>query len=209
MIISPTDKVVVHPVAKYSKNITDIMKRSAIQNGASVDPADVVSITGEIISIPKSISQTPDYNGFTTKDIEIGDIGIFSYRVIYDLYIKEENQDPVYRNLIKHNGKEYFSCDIRHLFGVIRNNEIIMINGYVMLTEFEPNRIILPAALKNQKNAVSSQIMHIGECRTNVNKINAKNGDTVFYNGQKAQHYQINDKKFIILQQDRILGKAV
>lgn len=208
MIISPTNKVIVHPVTKYSKNITDLMRRSAIQNGATVDPADIVNITGEIISIPMSISQTPDYNGFSTKDIQIGDIGIFSYKVIYDLYIKEEHQDPVYRNLVKYNGKEYFSCDIRNLFGVIRGEEIIMVNGFVMLTEFEPNRIILPATLKNQKNAVSSQVMHIGESKTNTKKINVKNGDTVFYNGQKVQHYQINDKKFIIVQQDRIFGKA-
>lgn len=209
MIEAPANKLIVYPKTKYARNITDLMKRSAIQNGATVDPADVVNITGEILSIPKTISQTKDYEGFSTDDIQVGDIGIFSYRVIYDLIIKQENGEPVYKNLIKYNGKEYFSCDIRNLFGVIRDGEIIMVNGYVMLTEYEPKRIILSANIKNQKEATSSNIMHIGNSKQNVFKINAHQNDLVYYNSSLAQHYNINEKKFIILSQDKILGREI
>jgi co-chaperonin GroES (HSP10) len=209
MIEAPANKLIVHPKTKYARNITDLMKRSAIQNGATVDPADIVNITGEILSIPKTISQTKDYEGFSIEDIQIGDIGIFSYRVIYDLIIKQENGEPVYKNLIKYNGKEYFSCDIRNLFGVIRDGEIIMVNGFVMLTEYEPKRIILSANLKNQKEATSSTIMHIGNSKQNTTRINANQSDTVYYNSSLAQHYNINDKKFIILTQDKILGREI
>jgi co-chaperonin GroES (HSP10) len=209
MIEAPANKLIVYPKTKYARNITDLMKRSAIQNGATVDPADVVNITGEILSIPKTISQTKDYEGFSTDDIQVGDIGIFSYRVIYDLIIKQENGEPVYKNLIKYNGKEYFSCDIRNLFGVIRDGEIIMVNGYVMLTEYEPKRIILSANIKNQKEATSSNILHIGNSKQNVFKINAHQNDLVYYNSSLAQHYNINEKKFIILSQDKILGREI
>jgi co-chaperonin GroES (HSP10) len=207
MIQAPENKVIVFPKTKYTRYITDIMKRASIQNGASVDPADIVNITGEIISIPKTISSLKEYEGFTTNNIEIGDIGIFSYKVIYDLYIKQEHGEPIFRNQINYNGKEYFSCDIRNLFAVIRNGEIIMLNGFVMLEEFEAKRIILPANMKNQKDATSSKILYIGENKTSSPTIKAFQNDLVFYNSSKVQHYQINDKKFIILQQDRILGR--
>jgi co-chaperonin GroES (HSP10) len=209
MIQSPSNKIIVFPKTKYTKNITDLMKRSAIQNGATVDPTDVVNIVGEIISIPAHISQTPDYAGFTTDNLQVGDIAIFSFKVIYDLIIKQENGEPVYRNLLTYNGKEYFACDIRNLFGVIRGEEIIMVNGYVMLTEHEESKLILSPSLKNQKKAKSSNVMHIGENLSHLKKINATNGDLVFYNHLKAQHYQINDKKFIILQQSKIFGKEI
>jgi len=207
MIQAPENKVIVFPKTKYTRYITDIMKRASIENGATVDPTDIVNITGEIISIPKTISSLKEYEGFTTNNIEVGDIGIFSYKVIYDLYIKQEHGEPIFRNQINYNGKEYFSCDIRNLFAVIRNEEIIMLNGFVMLEEFEAKRIILPANLKNQKDATSSKILYIGENKTNSPTIEAYQNDLVFYNSGKAQHYQINDKKFIILQQDKILGR--
>jgi|LakMenEpi03Aug12_release.lakeMendotaPanAssembly.Ray.scaffolds.fasta_scaffold16404_9 co-chaperonin GroES (HSP10) len=208
MIQSPANKVIVLPAARYTKNITDLMKRSAIQNGATVDPADLVNIVGEVISIPRYISPTADYKGFSTKDIKIGDVAIFSYKVIYDVIIKQEGEEPIYRNSLPYNGKEYFACDIRNLFGVIRGEEIIMVNGYVMLDDFEDDRIILPASLKKQKNATLSKILYIGANRTHLRRIEAQQGDDVFFNAKRAQRYQINDKKFVILQQEKILGRV-
>lgn len=209
MIEAPINKVIVHPKTKYIRHISDLMKRSSIQNGATVDPSDYVNIVGEIISVPKKISDKPEYAGFTVDNIKQGDIGIFSYRVIYDLIIKQENGEPIYRNLVKYNGEEYFSCDIRLLFAVIRDGEIHMLNGYVMLTDFEQDKIILSANLKNRKKTKSSQIMHIGNSKSNLPPINAKNGDMVFFNPGKTQLYEMNNKKFIILQQEKILGKEI
>jgi co-chaperonin GroES (HSP10) len=209
MIEAPENKLIVYPKVKYVKNITDLMRRSAIQNGASVDPTDVVNIVGEVVSIPKTISKTKDYEGYTTSNIKIGDVAIFSYKVIYDLIIKQENGNPVYRNMLSYQGKELFSCDIRNLFGVIRDGEIIMLNGYVMLADFELPKIIVSASLRKQKNTTKSEILYIGDSKTHLEPINMKQGDIAVFDGGKAAHYQINDKKFVILQQDRVLGKEI
>lgn len=209
MIEAPENKLIVYPKTKYIKHISDLLKRSAIQNGASVDPSDYVNIMGEIMSIPKQISKTRDYEGYTIDNIQVGDIAIFSYKVIYDLYIDAEFEEPKYRNLITYEGKEYFSCDIRLLFGVIRDGEIHMVNGNVMLTEFEKNKIILSPGLKNRKFSKSSYIMHIGNPKSHLPVLDAQNGDLVYYNPDKAQHYEINEKKFIILQQEKILGREL
>jgi len=209
MIQAPTNKVIVHPKTRYIRHITDLMKRSSIQNGASVDPADVVNIVGEIVSIPQRITTDMQYEGYSIEDLRVGDMAIFSFKVIYDLVIKQENGEPIYRNLVNYNGKEYFSCDIRNLFGVIRDGEIIMVNGYVMLEEFEQDKIILSQTIKKTKRAKSSHIMHIGNNRQHLPNIQASNGDLAYFNSDKVQHYEINGKKFIILQQDRILGKEI
>jgi len=209
MIQSPNNKIIVHPKTRYIRHISDLMKRASIQNGASVDPTDVVNIVGEIVSIPLTVSETPDYQGYSTEDLKVGDIAIFSYKVIYDLIIKQENGEPVYRNLIQYQAKEYFLCDIRNLFGVIRDGEIIMVNGYVMLTEYEKNKIIVAPGIKSSKKAKCSNIMHIGKNRKHLVPIQANDGDLVYYNPDKAQHYEINEKKFIILQQDKIFGKEI
>jgi co-chaperonin GroES (HSP10) len=209
MIQAPFNKVIVNPKTKYIRHISDLMKRSSIQNGASVDPSDYVNIMGEIISVPSRISDNPSYAGFSLDNIQPGDVGIFSYKVIYDFVIKEGQQEPIYRNMIKVDGNEYFSCDIRNLFAVIRGEEIHMLNGYVMLTDFIKDMIILPSTVKNRKKTKSSAIMHIGNPKTNKQGINANQGDIVFYNPDKAQKYEINNKKFIILQQDKILGKEI
>ena len=209
MIQAPTNKVIVHPKTRYIRHISDLMKRSSIQNGASVDPADVVNIVGEIVSIPQQITNDIQYEGYSTDDLQIGDIAIFSFKVIYDLVIKQENGEPIYRNLVNYNGKEYFSCDIRNLFGVIRGEEIIMVNGYVMLEEFELDKIIIAQTIKKTKRAKSSHIMHIGNNRQHLPNIRAKKGELAYFNSDKVQHYEINGKKFVILQQDKILGKEI
>lgn len=209
MIQAPLNKVIVYPRSKYISHISDLMKRSAIQNGATVDPADVVNIVGEIVSLPLRISDSPDYMGYSTEELKVGDLAIFSYKVIYDLIIKQENGEPVHRNLITYEGKELFSCDIRNLFGVIRGEEIIMVNGFVMLTEYVKDKIITSPALRNQKNTKSSKVMHIGKNRLHLPNIDAKDGDIVYFNPDKAQHYEIKEKKFIILQQEKVLGKEI
>lgn len=209
MIQAPANKVIVSPKTKYIKNITDVMKRAAIQNGSTVDPTECVNIVGEIVSLPLQITDNHEYTGYSVADLRVGDMAIFSYRVIYDLIMRNEHDEPAFRNRIWYEGKELFTCDIRHLFGVIRDGEIIMVNGWVMLTEIQKSNIILPAALKKIKAAARSQVMHIGNSRTHTKKINSNQGDYIYFNSNHGQHYQIGDKKFIILQQERILGKEV
>ena len=81
MIQAPANKIIVYPKTKYTKNITDLMKRAAIQNGATVDPSEVVNIVGEVVSVPLQISETKDYEGYTLNNIRVGDTAIFSYKV--------------------------------------------------------------------------------------------------------------------------------
>lgn len=203
---APTTNVIVSVTTKYSKNISKLMALSAIQNGATVDPADAVNIVGTVVSLPKQLPTTVDFAGYSIKELQVGDKVIFSYKVIYDM-AATETELPVHRNRLWYGDKEYFMADIRKIFGIIRGDEIIMINGYVMATEFEESKIILPQHMRRIKHAARAQVMHIGYPLETSQNIEAQMGDWVYFNPFVAQKYSIGDKKFIILSQRHILGK--
>jgi co-chaperonin GroES (HSP10) len=206
-IQSAENKVVVKPKTKYISNFTDIMKISAIQNFATLHLEDLVNNCGEIISIPKSVSKDKTHNGFSTKDIRVGDTAIFSFSVIYDFIQRGEDLPPLYKNMISYKGNEYFSADITKIYGVIRDGQIIMVNGYVMATTFVDDKIVVAAVSKKIKGCKSSTVMHVGNPKETLKKIPIKQGDTIYFNPMIAQKYQINNKPFIIIQQHQILGK--
>jgi len=192
------DKIVVKVASKHVQNITDILRLSALQNNTSIDPADFVNITGEVIQLPKKVSNEV----FLMDNIKVGDMAIFSYQVIYDILYKAETDKFEYRNMVTYNGEEYFLADIAKIFAVIRNKEIMMINGWVMLTEYPKSIIVMQNQNKKAKGTVESQIMYIEP------KSGLKSGDNVLFSPFKPQHYQINDKPFIILKKSHILGKV-
>lgn len=206
---SPSNYVFVSVKTKWTAHISNIMKVAQIENNSSVDSSDVVSITGVVQSLPIMITENiVGFEGFSTKDIRIGDTAIFSSNVINDIVMDGE-EDIIYRNRCYHQTKEYFAVDIREVFGVIREEKIIMINGWVMIEPFEESKIIIPQHLRKTKNAVKSNIIAIGNPRTTENRITAKTGDRVYFNSMKAAKYQINGKKFCILHQNQILGRDI
>lgn len=209
MLTSPTNKVIVAVKHKFISNITDLLKRSAIQNNSSVDPTDYVNIVGEVVSVPKRVDERFGLNGFSCDDIQVGDTAIFSHAVIYDMIPQEEGVDPIYRNRIWWEAKECFSADISLIYGVIRNGEIIMINGYVMVKPFQEAKILMAASARRAKGAVKCQVMHIGKPRTHLQLIDAKEGDWIYFNPMIATKYQINNKPFAIIQQSHVLGVEV
>jgi len=207
MLVAPLDNVIVKVKTKYASNISSLLKRSAIQNGATVDPIDFVAITGEVVSAPMAITKRFDYEGYVTTNIQVGDTAIFSYSVVGDSKIVDDK--VLFKNRLWYNGEEYFLCHIMCLYGVIRNGKIIMLNGFVMAETFSDSKIILPASSKKTKGLVHTKLMHIGHPKTNRKKIDAKSSDEVYFNPLKAQKYQINGKPFVILKQEQVFAKEV
>lgn len=209
MLQAPLNNLLVKVDTKYIGNITDIMRLSAIQDNSSIDPSDLVNIYGEVVSVPLKIQDKREYNGFSTDNIQVGDIAIFSYLVISELVTIQDKDDAEFKNRVWYKGEEYFAVNIKNLFGVIRNGEIIMLNGYVMTTQYEESKIIVPTHLRRIKQAAKCEVMHSGYSKTNETPIGIESGDTVYYNPFIAQKYQIKGKKFCIVTQNKILAKKV
>lgn len=203
------NKIVIKVASKYIKHISDITRLSALQNNTSIDPADFVNITGEVVMLPKTISNKREYEGYSTNDIYVGDVAIFNYQVIYDMLYTKETDKFTFRNMVIYEGEEYFLADITKVFGVIRGGDIYMINGYVMLSEYPRGIIMLQQSSKKVKGTTNSEVMHIGKPRLNQTPIDVNSGDTVYFSPYHPQHYKIKDKPFIILRQNQIFGKAV
>ncbi len=207
MIKSPANKLILSIKPVWIKHFTDIQKIIQTEQQLNISLAECVNIVGEVISVPKYISPLSQYKGYSTKDIKEGDIAIFSYDVVASLKHGEEGKDPIFQNAIYHEAKEFFLADITSIFAVIRGEEIIMINGWVQLSEIEDSKIIVPHNFKSNKFIVSSTILNIGHSKTHLKGIDANIGDNVFFDKRKVQHYEINRKKFIITSQEKLLGK--
>jgi len=206
MIQAVENNLIVSVTTQYIKNISNILKVAAIENNSSVDPSDLVNIVGEVISIPERITTDQrGYAGFSTKDIRVGDTVIFRFDVIYQ-FTNISKVGRKYTNRIWWDGKEYWNCDIQKVFGVIRDGQVKMVNGYVMLTDFEISKIVLSHANAGLRGAQSSTIMYYGNPKENEKKLNIVSRETVYFNSNLAAKYQINGKHFRVIQQSLILG---
>lgn len=202
MFKAPLNKVVVKVDTKYVRNFTSILKMAAIQNDTSIEPADYVNIMGTVVSVPIKVShEKREYKGFSAKDILPGDKAIFSHMVIYDFSQLDPDAEPIYKNCVWYKGQEFFVADITHIFAVIRDDKVRMQNGYVMVVDMQtPPKIILNATTKRSISAYEATVSQVQKGKDYVQ------GDTVFYNPNKLQLYQINGKPFGVLRERDILG---
>lgn len=204
MLTAAINDVFVHVKHTSQRSKSEIAIAASMAHDTTINLMDYITITGEVVSIPKKIETSEYDNGYSTKDIQIGDTAIFSYYVVGDLAIKDNEHH--HKNLVFYQGKQLFKASIENIFGVIRNGEIIMLNGYVMVDDFTTSKLILPSYLKSIISASKSKLLYIGNPKENEIKITAKQYDTVYFNPHLVQRYNIYDKKFCILRQDQILG---
>lgn len=207
-IQSGQNDVIVTMQTKYIRNMSDIMRNAQLDPNNKFNAADLVQIISKVHSAPKTINTNrKDYKGYSVADIRKGDLCLMRFDVVYSFAKQPENDSAVFKNMFWYYGGEYWRVDIQKLFAVIRNDEIIMQNGYVMVEPYEEvQAIILPQHMKRLIKTVSSKVWHIGRPLEGHQDLGVKAFDTVYYNPQKAQHYQMNGKKFCIIKQEQILG---
>jgi len=203
-IQSGTTHVLVKVKSKFTQNFEKMIAMANLHVGTKVNPADYVNIVGEIVAVPRSVAKRHDLKGFSPADMQVGDQAIFSYQVIYDLEELPSGQYK-YHNQLNYKAMEVFRADVSQIFAVIRGGEIIMVNGYVMLQDIsKPSSLVLVTQKRMTPNAVSATVSAIGNPLTTSRPIEVAAGDTVYLDHRKIQHYQINDKKFGIVQQRHI-----
>lgn len=209
MFQAPLNNVVVKVSSKFLQGPNRFLKEDVMNPSSRVNPADFVQIVGEIVSIPRKVSNGLGYEGFSLIDMKIGDTAIFSYSIIYN-YKVDENDEVIFKNRAYYNGEEYFTADIQHIYAVIRGEQIRMQNGYVMVGKMEvPRLILLSPETKKLVSSAQAVVTHIGRCLTTEKPIDVMPGDTVFYNPNKIITYKLNGKDFGILKQSHILGKKI
>ena len=207
MLQSPYNNLLLSIRDVFVKQYGAVAKTSALYAQSSdINPADMVNVVGQIEALPCAIMEErfmAGYKGFSTKDMRVGDTAIFRYDVIYS-FTKESDR---FKNLFWYSGRELWAADIQKIFGVIRKGEIMMVNGYCMLEDFNnPVNLILPKSMKNIDGIGSAKLTQIGNNLTHLPNIDAEPGDTVFFDPRKLQRYEIGRKKFGIIKQSQIFG---
>lgn len=208
MFQPPVNTVLLSIGDVFVKQYGAIARTSAMYSqNSDINAADMVNIVGEIVALPKGIKEDKlglgGLKGFSTKDMKVGDTAIFRYDVIHSY----SSDNKRFKNMFWYGKREYWSANIETIFGVIRQGQIIMVNGYCMLESLDnPVNIILPHSMKNIDGIGTALLSVIGNNRTHLPNINAESGDTVFFNPRKLQKYEIGRKKFGILNQSQIFG---
>lgn len=89
-----------------------------------------------------------------------------------------------------------------NLYAVIRDGEIRMQNGYVMLVNMDkPSNLYVPQSTKKMLKSASAVVSNI-QMNPDIKK-----GDTVFFNPNKVRLYQIDGKPFGIIKRSQLLGR--
>lgn len=205
MLQPPANNLLLYISDIFVKQYGAVARTSAMYSQTSdINSADMVNIVGEIAALPKMIQEDKWLKGFSTKDMKVGDIAIYRFDVIHEF-----DNDTKFRNMFWYRGKEYWSASIERIFGVIRKGEIIMVNGYCMVEKYNnPTNIILPHNMKNIDGIGTATLTGIGNNLTHLENIDARPGDTVFFDPRKLQKYEIGKKKFGVLSQRQLMGCA-
>jgi hypothetical protein len=209
MMQAPLNNIIVTIDRKWIDGFTKIMRTAELNPTNKINPADLVNIVGTVVSVPRGIQVRRDYTGFSTKDIKAGDKLIFRYSVISTLVRQPESEEPIYKNEFFYKGYIYWKVDIQEAFAVIRDEKIIMLNGYVMVEKTnKANLIFVQATYKREIEAHTATVTHIGRNLTHLKDTGVLPIDTVFYKPGILQNYKINDKPFGILRQKDFYAKS-
>ncbi len=195
---------------KMIADLYNVIRMAALNPGVQINPADYVTITGEVVALPRSICKRMDYKGYTTKGIKVGDTVIFSYQVVFTMTEGEDGQ-AVHTNAFMYEGKEYWLCDITNVFAYIRNNEIHMVNGYCMLQEVQPPSqiVLLSDDSKKLVRASKSVLSYIGTPLDGKKGISVEQCDSVHVDFRKVQHYKVGERPIAIVRQKDIYAKEI
>ena len=207
MLKAPPNKIVVKVPHKYIRSITGLLKRASIENASTVDPSDFVNIFGDVVAVPNKCFDRPGLEGYSAEGVEVVDRIMFSYRVIHDVKQLRPEADPAHVNCVFWNGEEYFYVDTSNLYAVIKDGQVYMKNGYVMLRKYVDNLIMLSNKDKKLRGVVESEILAIGEPRKHMKKIQAQIEDTAMYSPFVPVKYEVwENKPFVIVPQHKILA---
>ena len=137
---------------------------------------------------------------FNELDITTGDQIYFSYQVVEDKIQRDRDTD-VHKNLLFRKGKKVWLVAPEHIYFRVRNDQLQMVNGYVLLDFIEEetqSALIVPEYLKKVKL--------IGQARV-VSAQEHKAGEVIFFDKRFVETYELFGREYYILNQTRILAK--
>jgi co-chaperonin GroES (HSP10) len=143
------------------------------------------------------VTRVPKFNDI---DVTEGDQIYFSYQVIEDKIQRDRDTD-IHKNLLFRKGKKVWMVAPEHIYFRVRDDQMEMLNGYVLLDFIEEettSTLIVPDYLKKVKL--------IGQARVVAAKKH-KRDDVIFFDKSYVETYELFGREYYILHETRILAK--
>jgi co-chaperonin GroES (HSP10) len=206
----PVNKLLVSVRQKFRRGITNVVRAANLTESNQINPLYWVEVCGEVVALPKEITtHKRGYEGFSLKDIEVGDVLVFGYDVIGSYYAPDGSGEVKHKNEVFYKGKTFFTVDVTRAFARIREGDMRMLNGYLMVAPPVESKLILPQHLKRIRSAAESEVYCTGAPKDGEIDSGISVGDVVYYNPLTVEHYTISEKKFCILESGKVLGRKV
>lgn len=192
MVISPRKKFTV----KFDKEFDDeVVTKSGIKlyRDTSYHPELYTQTRGKVVGVPR----------FSNISVSEGDELFFSYQVVID-WQQRDNDTPIHRNMIYYEQEKYWMVDERLCYFKVKDDQITMLNGYMLLNTIEEevkSSLIIPEYLKKKLAIGSSIVVESGD-----NEL-CKKGDVIFFDKRFVEYYQFFGMEYSILKKSRVLAK--
>jgi co-chaperonin GroES (HSP10) len=177
-----------------------------------------LSVTaGEIVSVPKSIrynkGRPSEISWETTLEVEIGDTVIFHYLCFYNATISDGD---ISGKIFEKDGETFLYVSYSQLFLAVRDEEIIMLNGYVLAekTKIE-HKLDVPEEFQDLKNIFT--ITHNGSnnkqyVHKQYNDADVEVGNLVLTKKNcdvplQYPHFNLLEKEYVRIQKNNIIAK--
>lgn len=208
---APVNKLVVTIEKKFYDSVT-FESGVTIHIDPSWQPQEYAFLTGKVISVPRNISNRPDYKGLNLDGIKPGDSILMRFDVVYSYKNQIDKTTAEFKNLVclKDGDKytEYWLCDVQQVFAKLVDNIPQMMNDYIMLRPVIEDRpalssiIIMPESFSKvkRKDKAIVRAIHPG------NPHGLQEGDIVYVDSDVIQEYTIARDNFYIVKYRHVLA---
>lgn len=215
----PNNKLIVTIEKKFYDSVS-LAGGGTLYIDPSWHPEEYAILSARVVAIPDNIIKRKDYEGMTI-DMKVGDEILVRYDLVFDYKDQPDRDTPIYKNMMliyDHNTGnycEFWRCDIQKVFGIIRGEEIEMVNGYVMLDPIEERQenfsgmILRPESTRWVVRKDKAVVKAIGTVFPGQPDHAVDYGDVVYINPKAVQQYTIDRNTFYIVRQSHLLAAAV
>jgi len=207
-MVCPVNKLIVTIDKKFNDEIT-LSSGIKLYQDTSFHPEQHVTTTGKVVAVPLSLNDRTENKG-AILEVQVGDEVSFDYTIVFDV-----DDSGNHKNMIWHEGEEYWFVEHSQVFCVKRGDQVIPIGSNVIIDQIEQpaeekfaGSIFFKPESSQQTIAKGTGILrHIGTPLTHEPVLDVCPGDVVYFKPEIAAVYELYGKKQIIIRQRDLLAK--
>ncbi len=170
------------------------------------EPEEYATLNGTVYSVPLNVN--PDDDRPILGTVQVGDKIWFSYAVIFEYDEQPEFANPVYANLVLHEGKEFWKVHLGEVFcKVDRTGKIEMITDNVLLTPVQRGMAHMEGGIMLLADPADSENKGKVKALPPNIKLSCNVGDVVCIEPKYIQKYIILGSEHYIVRSRRLLAK--